>query len=80
MAKRECAPVGIDDFEPFYLKRGLIWVPYTDVEANKRMLFLSPATALKGCGFVAGLVGANTNNIIPFVAQALQGDGAHSRG
>lgn len=63
------APVLVEDFAPFYMRTGLLWIPY--ISREKQYLHcLTPQIAFKGIELALKCLGAG-GKIIPFAARAL---------
>ena len=67
------APVPVEDFEPFYLKDSLLWVPY---RSNGKLWIhtLTPAMAFKGIGFALKVLGGS-GKVLPFTKATLHRQG-----
>lgn len=63
-------PTPVDDFEPFYLKEGLLWVPYLSC-GKLRIHTITPAITFKGIGFALKVLGS-TGNVLPFTRAAFR--------
>lgn len=72
MAKQRpsVSPILIVDFEPFYWKNGLVWVPYYSANGTRFEHCLSPSTTFKGVE--SALAVLNTGNVIPIAAHAIR--------
>lgn len=71
MKKRKAtAPAPVDDFRPFYLKGGKLWVPYRS--GNEWYLhYLEPETAWLGINNAVRVL-CSTGEVVPFALKALR--------
>lgn len=67
------APVLIENFDPFYLRNGLVWVPYYDQAGHQYLHCLTPEVVIKGMDCATAVL--CLRNIIPFAARLLSGEG-----
>jgi hypothetical protein len=66
------APVPVDDFEPFYIREGLLWVPYIS-GGKTRIHTLMPEMAFKGISYALKVLGSS-GKVVPFTLRALKRD------
>lgn len=64
------APVPMDDFEPFYVKNDLLWVPYIS-GGRPRLHTLTPEVAWKGVAYAVKCL-TSTGKIVPFTLKAFR--------
>ncbi len=70
MAKHSrTAPIDIEEFEPFYLKQSLLWVPYFSAGAW-RLHTLRPEIAWQGISYAVKTL-TSTGKVVPFALRAL---------
>lgn len=67
---RACAHVTIEDFEPFYLREGMLWVPYKS-GAKMHLHRLTPEMAFKGIGYALKVL-SHSGTVVPFTLRALR--------
>jgi len=75
LGKNKCADctevhVEIEDFAPFHIRKGQLWVPYLG-NGVWRMHSMDPLTAWKGVGFVLRACGGG-GKVVPFALEALR--------
>lgn len=70
------APASIDDFAPFYIKNGKLWVPYRSGD-DWHLHFLTPEKTWLGINYALAVVG-HAGKVVPFALNALRkGEPAH---
>ena len=55
----------IQDFKPFVMKKGLLWIPYTCCGQSFEHC-MTPEVALKGVANALALLGPNGGEVLPF--------------
>ena len=68
---RARAPAPMDDFRPFYLKNGKLWVPYRSGD-DWLLHFLEPEKAWLAVNNAVGIPG-NAGQVVPFAWNARGG-------
>lgn len=64
-------PAPIDDFRPFYLKDGKLWVPYRSGD-DWYLHYMTPETTWLGVNNALAVLG-NAGVVVPFAMAALKG-------
>lgn len=73
MGKRfKGAPASMDDFAPFYLKGGKLWVPYQSGD-DWHLHFIDPLKTWKAINYAIAVIG-NAGVVVPFALSALRKD------
>lgn len=71
MAKhRGRAPASMDDFQPFYRKNGLLWVPYKSGD-DWHLHYVTPEKAWQAINFALPVL-RDAGVVIPFAIAALK--------